>query len=105
MAIGMSRLKTKESEDHFIFTVVDVEEDLEYTPGVLLAFAKPSHLDALTFTLQPVRHKLGCNFAWGMGEEAGRRQHDGPDQAHLRRRGGRGEDADENHRYDYRHDF
>lgn len=30
------------------------EEYFEYTPGVLRAYVKPKHLDALTFTLQPV---------------------------------------------------
>ena len=30
------------------------QEFFEYTPGVLRAYVKPKHLDALTFTLQPV---------------------------------------------------
>lgn len=30
------------------------EEFFEYTPGVLRAYVKPKHLDALSFTLQPV---------------------------------------------------
>ena len=30
------------------------QEYFEYTPGVLRAYVKPKHLDALTFTLQPV---------------------------------------------------
>ena len=30
------------------------QEYFEYTPGILRAYVKPKHLDALTFTLQPV---------------------------------------------------
>ena len=30
------------------------QEYFEYTPGVLRSYVKPKHLDALTFTLQPV---------------------------------------------------
>lgn len=33
---------------------LDAKEYFEYTPGVLRAYVKPKHLDALTFTLQPV---------------------------------------------------
>lgn len=50
----------------FLVTVVDAKEFFEYTPGVLRAFVKPSHLDALTFTLEPVlERKLGVKFIWG----------------------------------------
>ena len=34
------------------------QEYFEYTPGVLRAYVKPKHLDALTFTLQPVIEAL-----------------------------------------------
>jgi len=50
----------------FNVTVIDAKEFFEYTPGVLRAYVKPSHLDALTFMLQPtVEDKLGCKFIWG----------------------------------------
>ena len=35
-------------------TVVDAKEFFEYTPGVLRAHVRPTHLGALTFNLQPV---------------------------------------------------
>ena len=44
----------RELKSKFHVTVVDAKEYFEYTPGVLRAFVKPAHLDALTFTLQPV---------------------------------------------------
>ena len=37
-----------------VVTLFWPEEFFEYTPGVLRAYVKPKHLDALTFTLQPV---------------------------------------------------
>eukprot|EP00392_Amoebophrya_sp_AT5.2_P019245 g20007.t1 len=47
-------------------TVVDAKEFFEYTPGILRAYVKPCHFDALTFTLQDViEHKMGCKFIWG----------------------------------------
>jgi len=47
-------------------TVVDAKEFFEYTPGVLRAFVKPAHFDALTFTLQPVLERsMGVKFIWG----------------------------------------
>jgi hypothetical protein len=47
-------------------TIVDAKEFFEYTPGVLRAYVKPKHLDALTFTLQPViENRMGCKFIWG----------------------------------------
>ena len=39
---------------HYLVTIIDAKEYFEYTPGVLRAYVKPKHLDALTFTLQPV---------------------------------------------------
>merc|ERR1712190_39334 len=51
---------------HFYVTVCDAKEFFEYTPGCLRAFVKPCHLDALTFTLQPVlERKMGVKFIWG----------------------------------------
>lgn len=42
------------------------QEHFEYTPGILRAFVKPKHLDALSFTLQPViENRMGCKFVWG----------------------------------------
>jgi len=50
----------------FMVTIVDAKEFFEYTPGVLRAYVKPAHLDALTFTLQPViEAKMGCKYIWG----------------------------------------
>jgi hypothetical protein len=50
----------------FLVTVVDCKEFFEYTPGVLRAYVKPKHLDALTFTLQPViETKMQSKFIWG----------------------------------------
>jgi len=50
----------------FDVTVVDAKEYFEYTPGVLRAYVKPCHLDALTFTLQPVlERKMRVKFIWG----------------------------------------
>merc|ERR1711865_369447 len=52
--------------NHFLVTIVDAKEFFEYTPGVLRAYTKPKHLDALTFTLQPViEAKMGCKYIWG----------------------------------------
>jgi len=56
----------RELKKKFHVTVVDAKEYFEYTPGVLRAFVKPCHLDALTFTLQPVlERKMGVKFIWG----------------------------------------
>merc|ERR1712039_1057733 len=44
----------RDLREHFLVTIVDCKEFFEYTPGVLRAYVKPKHLDALTFTLQPV---------------------------------------------------
>jgi len=50
----------------FDVTVVDAKEYFEYTPGVLRAYVKPCHLDALTFTLEPVLERsIGVKFIWG----------------------------------------
>jgi len=47
-------------------TIVDAKEFFEYTPGVLRAYAKPKHFDALSFTLQPViETKMQAKFVWG----------------------------------------
>jgi len=51
---------------NFLVTIVDAKEFFEYTPGVLRAYVKPKHLDALTFTLQPViETKMQAKFIWG----------------------------------------
>lgn len=50
----------------FDVTIVDAKEYFEYTPGVLRAYVKPAHLDALTFTLEPVlARSVGVKFVWG----------------------------------------
>lgn len=56
----------RELKKNFQVTVVDAKEYFEYTPGVLRAFVKPAHFDALTFTLKPVfERKMGVKFIWG----------------------------------------
>merc|ERR1711953_87714 len=56
----------RDLKKHFHVTVVDAKEFMEYTPGVLRAFVKPAHFDALSFTLQPVlERKMGVKFIWG----------------------------------------
>jgi len=56
----------RDLHNHFLVTIVDAKEFFEYTPGVLRAYVKPKHLDALTFTLQPViEERMGCKFVWG----------------------------------------
>jgi hypothetical protein len=56
----------RDLKKHFHVTVVDAKEFFEYTPGVLRAFVKPAHFDALSFTLQPVlERRIGVKFIWG----------------------------------------
>jgi len=56
----------RDLKSEFMVTIVDAKEFFEYTPGVLRAYVKPAHLDALTFTLQPViEAKMGCKYIWG----------------------------------------
>jgi hypothetical protein len=56
----------RDLKDHYLVTIVDAKEFFEYTPGVLRAYVKPKHLDALTFTLYPViENRMGCKFIWG----------------------------------------
>jgi len=56
----------RDLREHYLVTIVDAKEFFEYTPGVLRAYVKPAHLDALTFTLQPViEGRMGCKFIWG----------------------------------------
>eukprot|EP00928_Gymnodinium_smaydae_P065927 TRINITY_DN48_c0_g1_i10.p1 TRINITY_DN48_c0_g1~~TRINITY_DN48_c0_g1_i10.p1 ORF type:complete len:463 (+),score=126.50 TRINITY_DN48_c0_g1_i10:70-1458(+) len=56
----------RDLKDHYLVTIVDAKEYFEYTPGVLRAYVKPKHLDALTFTLQPViESRMGCKYIWG----------------------------------------
>jgi len=56
----------RELKKKFHVTIVDAKEYFEYTPGILRAFVKPAHFDALSFTLQPVyERKMGVKFIWG----------------------------------------
>lgn len=56
----------RDLKKHFHVVVVDAKEYMEYTPGILRAFVKPAHFDALSFTLQPVlERKMGVKFIWG----------------------------------------
>jgi len=56
----------RDLKDHFLVTMVDAKEFFEYTPGVLRAYVKPKHFDALSFNLQPViETRMGCHYIWG----------------------------------------
>merc|ERR1712226_34469 len=56
----------RDLRDHYLVTIVDAKEYFEYTPGVLRAYVKPKHLDALTFALSPVIDgRMGCKYIWG----------------------------------------
>jgi len=56
----------RDLKDGFLVTLVDAKEYFEYTPGVLRAYVKTKHLDALTFNLQPViESRMGCHYIWG----------------------------------------
>jgi len=56
----------RDLKSEFMVTIVDAKEFFEYTPGVLRAYVKPAHLDALTFTLQPViEASMGVKYIWG----------------------------------------
>lgn len=59
-------IAARDLKSRFHVTVVDAKEYFEYTPGILRAYVKPSHLDALTFNLAPVlEKKMGVKFIWG----------------------------------------
>ncbi|CAD7923099.1 unnamed protein product [Amoebophrya sp. A25] len=59
-------LVARDLNKHYEVTVVDAKEFFEYTPGILRAYVKPCHFDALTFTLSDVvEKKMGCKFIWG----------------------------------------
>jgi len=59
-------LCARDLHKHFNVTVVDAKEFFEYTPGILRAYVKPGHFDALTFTVQSVlERKLHVKFLWG----------------------------------------
>jgi len=60
----------------FMVTIVDAKEFFEYTPGILRAYVKPSHFDALSFTLQPVIEAgMGVKFIWGEVKELNGDEH------------------------------
>jgi len=60
----------RDLKKHFHITVVDAKEYFEYTPGILRAFVKPAHFDALSFTLQPVYERsIGVKLIWGEVKE------------------------------------
>eukprot|EP00451_Oxyrrhis_marina_P002165 CAMPEP_0204270908 /NCGR_PEP_ID=MMETSP0468-20130131/19160_1 /ASSEMBLY_ACC=CAM_ASM_000383 /TAXON_ID=2969 /ORGANISM="Oxyrrhis marina" /LENGTH=477 /DNA_ID=CAMNT_0051246499 /DNA_START=60 /DNA_END=1494 /DNA_ORIENTATION=+ len=64
---GFSGLLVARDLHHdFDVLVVDAKEYFEYTPGILRAYVKPAHFDALTFTVQEViERKLHSKFLWG----------------------------------------
>jgi len=51
---SISLKKSQHAEQWVCMGMPYCQEYFEYTPGVLRAYVKPKHLDALTFTLQPV---------------------------------------------------
>eukprot|EP00931_Biecheleriopsis_adriatica_P022904 TRINITY_DN14591_c0_g1_i1.p1 TRINITY_DN14591_c0_g1~~TRINITY_DN14591_c0_g1_i1.p1 ORF type:complete len:457 (-),score=93.78 TRINITY_DN14591_c0_g1_i1:180-1550(-) len=55
----------RELKNDFDVTLVDAKEYMEYTPGILRAYVKPSHFDALSFALEPVLVRMGVNFIAG----------------------------------------
>merc|ERR1712007_379309 len=56
----------RDMKSRFHVTIVDAKEYFEYTPGILRAYVKPKHFDALTFTLAPViERRMCCKFIWG----------------------------------------
>eukprot|EP00435_Cladocopium_sp_Y103_P012485 s3282_g3.t1 len=55
----------RELRRDFEITLVDAKEFMEFTPGILRAFVRPSHFDSLSFTLQPVMEKMGVKFVAG----------------------------------------
>jgi len=56
----------RDLKKHFHVTIVDAKEFFEYTPGILRCYVKPSHFDALSFTLQPIiERSMGVKFIWG----------------------------------------
>lgn len=59
-------LAARDLRNHYHVTVVDAKEFFEYTPGILRAYVKPCHFDALSFTLNDVlEFKMGVKFIWG----------------------------------------
>lgn len=59
-------LAARDLVKHYHVTVVDAKEFFEYTPGILRAYVKPCHFDALSFHLNDViEHKIGAKFIWG----------------------------------------
>jgi len=60
----------RDLKSEFMVTIVDAKEFFEYTPGILRAYVKPAHFDALSFTLQPVvEDRMGCKLIWGEVKE------------------------------------
>lgn len=55
----------RELRRDFEITLVDAKEFMEFTPGILRAFVRPSHFDSLSFTLQPVMEKMAVKFVAG----------------------------------------
>ncbi|KAF4648652.1 hypothetical protein FOZ61_002369, partial [Perkinsus olseni] len=55
-----------ELKGRFDVTLVDAKEYFEYTPGILRAYVKPGHYDALSFTYQSILERtMGIKFLWG----------------------------------------
>ncbi|CAJ1407669.1 unnamed protein product, partial [Effrenium voratum] len=53
------------SRRDFEITLVDAKEFMEFTPGILRAFVRPSHFESLSFCLEPVMTKMAVTFLAG----------------------------------------
>jgi len=58
-------LAARDLSGEFDVCLVDAKEFFEYTPGILRAYVKPAHYDALSFTLAPVLKAINVQFIWG----------------------------------------
>ncbi|CAJ1355135.1 unnamed protein product [Effrenium voratum] len=55
----------RELRRDFEITLVDAKEFMEFTPGILRAFVRPSHFESLSFCLEPVMTKMAVTFLAG----------------------------------------
>jgi NADH dehydrogenase FAD-containing subunit len=56
----------RDLSEHFYVTIIDAKEFFEYTPGILRAYVKPKHFDALSFCLHPaIEGPMGARYIWG----------------------------------------
>jgi len=79
----------RELRQDFDITLVDAKEFMEFTPGILRAFVRPSHFDSLSFTLEPVMVNMRVKFLAGEVKKLG--FEDGQVQAEIKALNGDGE--------------